>query len=162
MTRLGVVDERLGGRDQGAGAGETDPGEEPQAVLVEVGEGIEGVVAAAMRVAGPGVEVLELAKRGAPAGAGTEGRHHLGQRGDGLLAEQGDDRVDGELGWSHCGTITDSCFRNYAIKSGQGSAPGIRRTLALTGLVDAETVAGPGVLYSETTGTSRKLFLRRP
>ena len=103
----GVFDERLGGCDQGAGAGEADPGEGPQAVLVEVGGCVEGVVAASMRVAGPGVEVLELAKSGAPAGAGTEGRHHLGQRGDGLLAEQGDDRVGGKLGWSHCGTITD-------------------------------------------------------
>ena len=70
MSGLGVVDERLGGCDQGAGAGEADPGEGPQAVLVEVGECVEGVVAAAMRVAGPGVEVLELAKSGAPAGAG--------------------------------------------------------------------------------------------
>ena len=73
VSRLGVVDERLGGCDQGAGVGETDPGEGPQAVLVEVGEDIEGVVAAAMRVAGPGVKVLELAKRGAPAGAGPRG-----------------------------------------------------------------------------------------
>ena len=45
--------------------------------------------------------VLESAERGAPAGAGTEGRDHLGQRGDGLGAEQGNDGVGGELGWSH-------------------------------------------------------------
>ena len=129
VSRLGVVDERLGGRDQGAGAGEADPGEGPQAVLVEVDEGIEGVVGAAMRVAGPGVEVLELTKRGAPAGAGTEGRHHLGQRGDGLLAEQGDDRVGGELGWSHCGTIADSSFRNYAINLDRALLPESREPL---------------------------------
>ena len=43
-----------------------------------------------MGVAGAGVDVLELAERGAPAGAGTERGHHLGQRGDGLVAEQGE------------------------------------------------------------------------
>ena len=161
VSRLGVVDERLGGRDQGAGAGEADPGEGPQAVLVEVGECVEGVVAAAMRVAGPGVEVLELAKRGAPAGAGTEGRHHLGQRGDGLLAEQGDDRVGGELGWSHYGTIADTDFRNYAI-IWTGLCSRNPENICLAGLFDATTVAGPGVLYSETTGTSRKLFCADP
>ena len=154
----GVFDERLGGCDQGAGAGEADPGEGPQAVLVEVGECVEGVVAASMRVAGPGVEVLELAKSGAPAGAGTEGRHHLGQRGDGLLAEQGDDRVGGKLGWSHCGTITDIGFRNGAT-IGAGSAPGIReQSLSWWGL----SPVTDAVLYCETTGTSSKLFLRGP
>ena len=126
----GVVDERLGGCDQGAGAGEADPGKGPQAALVEVGECVEGVVAATMRVAGPGVEVFELAKSGAPAGAGSEGCHHLGERGDGLLAEQGDDRVGGELGWSHCGTIADHYFRNGAtIRT--GCAPVIQNNLSL-------------------------------
>ena len=76
VSGLGMVDERVGGCDQGAGAGEADPGERPQAALVEVGEFIEGVEAAAMRVAGAGVDVLELAERGAPAGAGAERRHH--------------------------------------------------------------------------------------
>ena len=107
MSRLCLVDEGLGGCDQGAGAGEPDAAERPQSAFVEVDEFVEGVVAAAMGVAGAGGDVLELAKRGA-AGAGSEGRHDLGQRGDGLLAEQGDDRVGGELGWSHSGTITDT------------------------------------------------------
>ena len=133
MSGFGVVDERLGGRDQGAGAGEADPGEGPEAVLVEVGECVEGVVAAAMRVAGAGVEVLELAKRGAPAGAGAEGRHYLGQRGDGLLAEQGVDRVGGERGWSHCGTIADLCFRNYAINLDRPLLPESREPLPWRG-----------------------------
>ena len=154
----GVVDERLGGCEQGAGAGEADPGKGPQAALVEVGECVEGVVAAAMRVAGPGVEVLELAKSGTPAGAGTEGRHHLGQRRDGLLAKQGDDRVGGELGWSHCGTS----FRNYAINVDRLWLPESRNISVLVGLGAATTVAGTGVLYCETTGSSRKLFLRGP
>ena len=158
----GVVDERLGGCDQGAGAGEADPGKGPQAALVEVGECVEGVVAAAMRVAGPGVEVLELAKSGTPAGAGTEGRHHLGQRRDGLLAKQGDDRVGGELGWSHCGTIADTSFRNYAINVDRLWLPESRNISVLVGLVAATTVAGTGVLYCETTGSYRKLFLRGP
>ena len=115
MSGVGVVDERLGGCDQGAGAGEADAGEGPQAALVEVGEFVERVVAAAMRVAGAGGQVLELAERGAPAGAGAERGHDLDQRGDGLVAEQGDDRVGGKGGWSHCGTITDSYSRNDAI-----------------------------------------------
>ena len=115
VSGFGVVDERLRGCEQGAGAGEADSGEGPQAALVEVGELVERVVAAAMRVAGAGADVLELAERGAPAGAGAERGHHVGQRGDGLVAEQGDDRVGGELGWSHYGTITGSHFRNDAI-----------------------------------------------
>ncbi len=66
VSGLGVLDERLGGRDEGAGAGEADVGERPQAVFVEVCQFVEGVVAAAMGVAGAGVEVPELAERGAP------------------------------------------------------------------------------------------------
>ncbi len=38
-----VVDERLAGCDEGAGAEEADAGERPQAVFVEVGELVEGV-----------------------------------------------------------------------------------------------------------------------
>ena len=61
-----------------------------------------------MGVAGSGGEVLELAECGAPADAGPERGHHVGQGGDGLLSEQGDDGVGGELAGSHCGTIADS------------------------------------------------------
>ena len=46
VSGLGVVDERLGGCDESAGPGEADAGERPQAVFVEVGELVEGVVAA--------------------------------------------------------------------------------------------------------------------
>ena len=109
-----VVDERLGGRDEGAGAGEADVGERPQAVFVEVGELVEGVVAAAMGVAGAGVEVPELAERGAPADSGTEHGHHVGQGSDGLLSEQGEDSVGRELGWSHCGILAAFRFRTDA------------------------------------------------
>ena len=49
-----VVDKRLGGCDEGAGAGEADAGERPQPVLVEVGDLVERIVAAAMGVAGAG------------------------------------------------------------------------------------------------------------
>ena len=122
VSGLGVVDERLGGCDQGAETGEADAGERPEAELVEVDELVEGVEAAAMRVAVAGGEVLEPAERGAPAGAGTERRDHLGQRGNGLVAEQGNDRVDGELGWSHYGTITDYSFRNSVINRVVGPA----------------------------------------
>ena len=57
VSGLGVVDERLGGGDEGAGSGEADPYERSQAAFVEVGELVECVVAAAMGVAGSGVEV---------------------------------------------------------------------------------------------------------
>ena len=91
MSGFGVIDECLGGCDQNAGAREKRTAAKgPQAALVEVGELVEGVVAAAMRVAGAGVDVLELAERGAPAGPGAERRDGLGERGDGLVAEQGE------------------------------------------------------------------------
>ena len=87
-------------------------------------------------------QVLEPAERGAPAGAGTECRDHLGQRGDGLLAEQGNDRVGGELGWSHCGTITDSGFRNGATNR----APGPAKSHVLEGLIGrGEDFASAGI-----------------
>ena len=118
VSGLGVLDERLGRCDEGAGAGEADAGERPEAALVEIGEFVEGVVAAAMGVAGASVEVLELAERGAPADAGAERDQYVGQRGDGLLSEQGDDGVGGELGWSHSGTIADLAIRNGARTAG--------------------------------------------
>ena len=55
VSGLGMVDDRLGGFNKGAGAGEADAGERPQAALVEVSEFVEGVVAATMRIAGAGV-----------------------------------------------------------------------------------------------------------
>ena len=104
MSGLRLVDERLGRGDQGADAGEPDPVERPQSALVELDPFVEGVVTAAMRVAGASRQALELSKRGAP-GACAQRRHDLGQRGDGLLAQQRNDHVSGELGWSHYGTI---------------------------------------------------------
>ena len=60
-----------------------------------------------MGVAGAVGEFLELAERGAP-GVRAERRHHLGQRGDGLLMEQIDERGAGVLGRSHSDTITNT------------------------------------------------------
>ena len=140
MPCLCLVDERLGGGDQGADAGEADAAERPQSELVEVGEFVEGVVAAAMRVAGARGEVLELAERGAP-GAGSERRHDLGQRGDGLLAEQGEDCVGGELGWSHSGTITAiDCV--MMPEPGAGRHPKTRRTAYFLRTARQEILAG--------------------
>ena len=105
-----VVDERLGGCDEGAGAGEADAGERPQAVFVEVGELVEGVVAAAMGVAGAGVEVPELAERGVPADAGADEQRSRRAATRRSASEQGDDGVAGELGGSNLAPlrITDS------------------------------------------------------
>ena len=162
VSGFGVVDERLRGCEQGAGAGEADSGEGPQAALVEVGELVESVVAAAMRVAGAGADVLELAERGAPAGAGAERGHHVGQRGDGLVAEQGDDRVGGELGWSHYDTIAGSHFRNDAINPDGLHLSESRKYPSWQELVADHESCGAGVPYCETAGASRKLFLRGP
>ena len=128
VSGVGVIDECLGGCDESSGPGEADVAERPQAAFVEVGELVESVVAAAVGVAGAGVEVFELAERGAPADAWAEGGHHVCQGGDGLLAEQGDDGVGGELDGSHCGTITDIRFRNGATILGL-LAPQNRRPL---------------------------------
>ena len=157
MTRLRLADERLGGGDEGAGAGEPNLAERPQSSFVEVDEFVEGVVAAAMGVAGAGGQVLELAKCGAP-GAGAEGGHHLGQRGDGLLAEQGDDRVCGEFGWSHYGTITVDEFRNSAIKMAR--TPPETACFPQTSCSTGDSPAKP--FYSVTTDDKMKLFLRGP
>ena len=115
-----------------------------------------------MRVAGTGVEVLELAERGAPAGAGAERGADLGERGDGLVAEQVDDRVGGELGWSHYGTIAVSHSRNDAITRTGCTPQNPGNLLHWWEPVADHESCGAGVLNCETTGTSRKLFFRGP
>ena len=69
----------------------------------------------AVRAADSGTEGGHHVGQGSDgADSGTEGGHHVGQGSDGLLSEQGDDGIGGELGWSHCGIITDYRFRNGA------------------------------------------------
>ena len=114
VAGLGADDKCLGGCDEGAGVGEPDAGERPQAAFLEVGQLVERVVAAAMGVAGAGVEVPELAERGAPADAGAEEQRSRRAATRGSASERGDDGVAGELGGSHHGTITDYRFRNSA------------------------------------------------
>ena len=106
VPRGRVVDHRFGGGKQGAGGREPHVAERPQSVLVEVDQLIKGVVAAAMGIAGAVGEFLELAERGASGGR-AECRHHLGQRGDGLLMKQVDERGGGVLGRPHSDTITN-------------------------------------------------------
>lgn len=78
-------------------------------MLIEVDEFRQGVVPAAVGVAGAVGQLLELAKGGA-SGAGAERGHDVRQRGDGLLMKQVDDRGGRVLGRSHCGTITKIVF----------------------------------------------------
>ena len=83
------------------------------------------------------------------------------ERGDGLLAEQGDDGVGGELDWSHCGTITDSRFRNDATILGR-IAPANRAGRRVLGRIMDTCMHGTAVPYCDTTAISRKLFLSGP
>ena len=78
-----------------------------------------------MRVAGAGGEVLELTERGAP-GAGSERGHDLGQRGDGLVAEQGED-VSAENSGGLLATVIDS------VMMALGATPKTRTTYGSTG-----------------------------
>ena len=60
----GTVDEGGGGVDQGAEARKPHGILRPQAVVVKASDTVEGIVAAAMRVAGSIVELIEFAKDG--------------------------------------------------------------------------------------------------
>ena len=83
------------------------------------------VVAAAMGVAGAGVEVPELAERGAPADSGTEGS-------DGLLSEQGDDGR-GPARWHPSAPRSPSRLwdtHRHRVRLGPEGGPGRRRPAA--------------------------------
>src|SRR5712692_155455 len=76
-----AIHEGFDGGQQGAVAGKTNGLVGPQAVVVEAGDFAQGVVAAAVGVAGEVVELPELAQDG-EAGRSAEGLLQFGQRGD--------------------------------------------------------------------------------
>ena len=94
------MDKGLDGGDERAVPGKPDRLMGPQTVVVEAGRFAEGIVAAAMSVAGKVVEGLELAKDG-EVGGGAESVFEFGQSSD-FVAQQvlaEDLGVEGE--WSH-------------------------------------------------------------
>lgn len=86
MTLRRAVGESFDGGQQGAVAGKPNGLVGPQAVVVEAGDFAEGVVAAAVSVAGEVVELLELAEDG-EAGRPAQGLLEFGQSGD-LMTSQ--------------------------------------------------------------------------
>jgi hypothetical protein len=81
-----LIDKGVDGRDESAETGEPDSVVRPEAGVVEAGDFAEGIVAAAMGIAGEVIEKFELAEYG-EAGAGAEDLFELRQGGD-FVAEQ--------------------------------------------------------------------------
>src|SRR5260370_41693352 len=74
----GLIDEGLDGGDESAVAGKPNRILGPQACVVEASGFAEGIVAAAMGIAGEVIQKLELAKDG-EVGGGTESAFEFGQ-----------------------------------------------------------------------------------
>src|SRR2546427_10515314 len=89
----GLIDEGLDGGDESAVAGKPNRILGPQACVVEASGFAEGIVAAAMGIAGEVIQKLELAKDG-EVGGGTESAFEFGQgcdfvAGEGVAEEMG-------------------------------------------------------------------------
>ena len=78
-TRLRTFDERDDRLAQGAVLGELHAAEAPQAVLVIVGDPVQGVIAPSMRVTGPASQLRQLAEEG-DSGGPSQGFGHSIQR----------------------------------------------------------------------------------
>ena len=85
-TARGVADEGLDSGDEGAITGKPNCIMGPQANVVEAGGFAEGIVTAAMSIAGEVIEELELSKDG-EVGAGAESGFEFGQSGDFVAQE---------------------------------------------------------------------------
>jgi len=96
----GLVDEGLDGGDEGAITGKPNCIVGPQADIVEAGGFAEGIVTAAMGIAGKVIQELELSKDG-EVGGGAESGSEFGQSSDFVAQEMLAEslRVEGE--WSH-------------------------------------------------------------
>ena len=84
---------------------EPDISVRPQAHRIELGDAIERVVAATVRVARAIVQLVQFSEHGAPS-VGAQRGHQLGHGGDLLLAEQCVEGFYVELCGSHYGIIT--------------------------------------------------------
>ena len=96
----GLIDEGFNSGHQSAIAGKPDGIVGPQASVVEAGRFAEGIVTAAMGIAGQVIQELEFAKH-SEAGTGAESHFEFGQGGDLIAQEMLADglRVEGE--WAH-------------------------------------------------------------
>jgi len=104
----GLIDEGLEGGDESAVAGKANRILGPQACVVEASGFAEGIVAAAMGIAGEVIQKLELAKDG-EVGGGTESALEFGQGCD-FVAEQVFAEglgIEGE--WSHNVIVPTGC-----------------------------------------------------
>ena len=95
-----LVDEGLDGGDEGAITGKPNCLVGPQADVVEAGGFAEGIVTAAMSIAGEVIEELELSKDG-EVGAGAESRFEFGQSSDFVAQEMLAESLGVEGAWAH-------------------------------------------------------------
>ena len=96
----GLIDEGLDGGDEGAVTGKPDGIVGPQADVVEAGGFAEGIVAAAMGIAGEVIQELEFSKDG-EVSAGAESSFELGQSGDFVAQEMLAESLGFEGEWTH-------------------------------------------------------------
>ena len=103
----GLIDEGLEGGDESAVAGKPNRILGPQACVVEASGFTEGIVAAAMGIAGEVIQKLELAKDG-EVGGGTESAFEFGQGCDFVAAQVFAEGLGIEGEWSHNNVIVPS------------------------------------------------------
>jgi hypothetical protein len=96
----GLVDEGLDGGDKGAITGKPNCIVGPQADVVEAGGFAEGIVTAAMGIAGEVIQELELSKDG-EVGAGAESGFEFGQSSDFVAQEMLAESLGVEGEWAH-------------------------------------------------------------
>ena len=110
----GLVDEGLDGGDEGAITGKPNCIMGPQADVVEAGGFAEGIVTAAMGIAGKVIQELELSKDG-EVGAGAESGFEFGQSSDFVAQEMLAESLGVEGEWAHNVIVptVESFNRNY-------------------------------------------------
>jgi hypothetical protein len=96
----GLVDERLDGGDEGAIAGKPNSIVGPQADVVEAGGFAEGIVTAAMGIAGEVIQELEFSKD-SEVGAGAERSFEFRQSGNFVAQEMLAESLGVEGEWAH-------------------------------------------------------------
>jgi hypothetical protein len=96
----GLVDKGLDGGDKGAITGKPNGIMGPQADIVEAGGFAEGIVTAAMGIAGEVIQEFELSKDG-EVGAGAESGFEFGQSSDFVAQEMLAESLGVEGEWAH-------------------------------------------------------------
>jgi hypothetical protein len=96
----GLINERLDGGDEGAVTGKPNGIVGPQADVVEAGGFAEGIVTAAVSIAGEVIQELELSKDG-EVGGGAESCFEFGQSSDFVAQEMLAQSFGVEGEWAH-------------------------------------------------------------